>query len=106
YVIVLDTMLFPEDAAAMMQQVGEACVGRMLLCVNSHADWDHAWGNAYFTGAHAAPVIAHDYCRVRMQSEEARQELAGFRRLEPLFQSVQLVPPTITFSQSMTIDGG
>jgi len=41
-----------------------------------------------------------------MLSEEARQELAEFRRLEPLFQGVQLIPPTITFSQSMTIDGG
>ncbi len=106
YVLVLDTMLFPEDAAAMMQQVGDAGAGRILLCVNSHADWDHTWGNAYYTGAHTAPIIAHDYCRVRMQSEEARQELAEFRRLEPLFQSVQLVPPTITFSRSLTIHGG
>lgn len=106
YLIMLDTMLFPEDAAAMMQQVGDACAGRTLLCVNSHADWDHTWGNAYFRGEHAAPVIAHDYCRVRMQSDEAMQELAEFRRLEPLFQRVELVPPTITFSQSMTIDGG
>ena len=106
YVVVLDTMLFPEDAAAMMQQVGDACAGRTLLCVNSHADWDHTWGNAYFRGEHAAPVIAQDFCRVRMQSDEAMQELAEFRRLEPLFQRVELVPPTITFSQSMTIDGG
>jgi glyoxylase-like metal-dependent hydrolase (beta-lactamase superfamily II) len=99
-------MLFPHDVAAMMQQVGEASEGRTLLCVNSHADWDHTWGNAYFTGARATPIIAHNYCRLRMQAEEARRELEEFRRLDPLFQSVHLVPPTITFSEGMTIDGG
>jgi glyoxylase-like metal-dependent hydrolase (beta-lactamase superfamily II) len=43
---------------------------------------------------------------VRLQSAEARRELDEFRGLEPVFQSVELVPPTITFSQSMTIYGG
>jgi glyoxylase-like metal-dependent hydrolase (beta-lactamase superfamily II) len=106
HTIVLDTMLFPDDVAAMMRQVGDSRAERAVLCVNSHADWDHAWGNAYFTGTNAIPIIAHDHCRERILSEAARQELEEFRRLEPLFQQTQLVAPTITFSQSLTIDGG
>jgi glyoxylase-like metal-dependent hydrolase (beta-lactamase superfamily II) len=115
YLVVLDTMLVPGDVDAMIQQVAGMHAGREghegheghgVLCVNSHADWDHAWGNAYFSGARAAPIIAHDYCRTRLQSEEARLELEEFRRLDPLFQQAQLVPPSITFSESMTIDGG
>lgn len=106
YIIVLDTMLFPSDVDAMMQQVGDAREGRTVLCVNSHADWDHAWGNAYFSGARAAPIVAHDYCRLRMQTEEVRRELEEFRQLDQLFLSVRLVPPTITFSERLTIDGG
>jgi glyoxylase-like metal-dependent hydrolase (beta-lactamase superfamily II) len=108
YVVVLDTLLRPEDAAAMMQEerVHEALAGRQVLVVNSHADWDHSWGNAYFTGAHAAPILAHDYCRSRLLSEEAKAELADYRQRYPIFASVALVPPTLTFNQPLTIHGG
>lgn len=106
YLILMDTMLCPDDAAVLMRQVDGSLAGRILLCVNSHADWDHAWGNAFFTGEHFAPIIAHDYCRTRLQSGQARQELEQFRRLDPLFQQVQLIPPTITFSERMAIYGG
>ncbi|HEV2583027.1 MAG TPA: MBL fold metallo-hydrolase [Ktedonobacteraceae bacterium] len=106
YIVMLDTMLFPDDAAAMMQQVVISRMERSVLGVNSHADWDHAWGNAYFSGTNAAPIIAHDHCRERLLSEEARQELDEFRQINASFQQVRLVAPTITFSESLTIDGG
>lgn len=106
YVIILDTMLCPEDVATMMQSLQDDLVGRQMLCVNSHADWDHAYGNGYFTGAHTVPIIAHEHCRARLQSEEARSELAEFQKGHPVFASVALVPPTITFIQGLTIHGG
>src|SRR5690349_14921637 len=80
YVVVLDTMLCPADVADMMSFVADELPGRVVLCVDSHADWDHAWGNAYFTGEHSAPIIAHDYCRTRLQSLEAAEELAEFQQ--------------------------
>ena len=49
YVIVLDTLLCPEDMETVMHEVREELAGRELLVVNSHADWDHCWGNNYFT---------------------------------------------------------
>jgi glyoxylase-like metal-dependent hydrolase (beta-lactamase superfamily II) len=106
YVVVLDTMLCPADVAEMMNFVAEELPGRAVLCVDSHADWDHAWGNAYFTGEHAAPIIAHDYCRMRLQSQEEADGLAEFQQSYALFREVRLVPPTITFAHSMTIHGG
>jgi len=109
YLVVLDTMLCPADAASMMEQVGERAQGRTLLCVNSHADWDHAWGNAHFAGmpgGNSVPIIAHERCRTRLLSEEASEELNEFRRLHPLFQDVELAAPTMTFSQRFTIHGG
>src|SRR5947209_4453768 len=66
YIVLLDTMLCPEDMATVMQSVQDELAGRQVLVVNSHADWDHSWGNAYFTGdhtthtvhtAHAVPII-------------------------------------------------
>lgn len=104
--VMLDTLLCPDDAGQMMQMVQSDIAGKQLLVVNSHADWDHAWGNAYFTGTRAAPIIAHEHGRVRLQSEEARIELADFQQRYPLFHNVKLVPATITFNQNLTISGG
>lgn len=106
YVVVCDTLLCPEDAAAMMRMVQGAMTGRELLVVNSHADWDHVWGNKYFTDEHAAPIIAHEHSLVRWQSEEARKGLEEYQQRYPVFRSVELVPPTITFQHRLTIHGG
>src|SRR5689334_20482302 len=75
YVVLGDTLLCPEDMAQVMQEIQDALAGRQLLVINSHADWDHAWGNGYFTGAHTAPIIAHQHCRTRLQSDEAQTRL-------------------------------
>ncbi len=106
YVVILDTMLCPDDVALMMQSLQDELAGREILCVNSHADWDHAYGNGYFTGTRAVPIIAHEHCRTRLQSEEARSELADFQNRYPIFANVALVPPTITFIRDLTIHGG
>jgi glyoxylase-like metal-dependent hydrolase (beta-lactamase superfamily II) len=106
YVVVLDTMFCPADVAAMIRSVASELAGRTVLCVNSHADWDHAWGNAYFTGEHTAPIIAHEYCLTRLQSQEEADGLLEFQQKYALFRDVRLVPPTITFAESMVIYGG
>ena len=106
YIVLLDTLLCPEDMAIVMQSMQDELVGRQILVVNSHADWDHSWGNAYFTGEHAAPIIAQDYCRVRMLSDEAHTELVDYQSRFPVFHNVALIPPTITFSDRFTIHGG
>lgn len=106
YVVMLDTMLCSEDAAAMMEQVGDVAAGKPLLCVNSHADWDHAWGNAYFQGTRSASIIAHEQCRTRLLSNEASEELRSFQRLSPVFRDVELFAPTLTFTERFTIFGG
>lgn len=106
FVIVLDTLLCPEDMATVMQQVQQDIAGRQLLVVNSHADWDHAWGNSYFTGSRVAPIIAHDYSVKRFKSSESHKELQEFQQRYPLFRNVVLTPPTLTFSHMFTIHGG
>ncbi len=106
FLVFLDTMLCPEDMAVVMQHVQHDLPGRELLVVNSHADWDHSWGNSYFTNPHVAPIIAHDYCHVRMQSDEAHTGLVDYQQRFPVFHNVLLVPPTMTFSDHFTIHGG
>jgi glyoxylase-like metal-dependent hydrolase (beta-lactamase superfamily II) len=103
HVILLDTLLCPEDVSIMLQTVKNELRGRSLLCINSHADWDHAWGNCYFTGVNVAPIIAHDHCLTRLQSTEAHIELHDFQQLSSTFKNVFLLPPTITFNKHFTI---
>lgn len=106
YTIICDTLLCPEDMAQVMQEIRGELAGRQLLVINSHADWDHAWGNGYFTGTHAAPIIAHHHCRERLQADEAKTGLANFQRRDPTFGNTTLTPPTITFTDTLTIYGG
>ncbi len=106
YVVICDTLLSPTDMQPIMEWVSDALLaGRQLLVVNSHADWDHCWGNSYFSAS--APIIAHELCQERMRSEEAKRELADFQdRYYALFDDVELTPPTLTFTDSLTISGG
>ncbi len=106
YVVVLDTLLCPEDMANVMHEVRDELMGRELLVVNSHADWDHCWGNCYFTGNNAVPILGQDYCFTRLGSEEAKAELLEYQHRHPSLQNVVLVAPTITFPDKMTIHGG
>jgi glyoxylase-like metal-dependent hydrolase (beta-lactamase superfamily II) len=103
HVVVLDTLLCPEDVSALVQSVSNELYGRSLLCIDSHADWDHAWGNCYFTGVNVAPIIAHEHCLTRLQSAEAHIELLDFQQRSSTFKNVFLLPPTIIFKQSFTI---
>ena len=87
YVIVLDTLLCPEDMAIVMYAVRDELMDRKLLVVNSHADWDHCWGNGYFTGNNAAPILGQDYCFNRLESEEAKNVFFARMARRPIVAS-------------------
>lgn len=101
YAVVLDTLLCPEDARQMIDAIAPGLSERDLLCVNSHADWDHTWGNGYFS--ESISIVAHEACRLRMLSERARAELAEYQARYPVFQEVFLQPPTLTFCERFRI---
>ncbi len=110
YVVLVDTLINPVTATTLLEIARPYLPGRQLLAVNTHADWDHAWGNQVFAGSQAlypAPVIGTRLCAERIRSPEAAQTLASMREREPeRFGDVQLVPPTIVFEERLTIDGG
>lgn len=97
--LLLDTLNRPSD----LDEIREVVAGKPLLIVNSHADWDHWWGNAAFPGA---PVIAHRLA-VERQRREGKRSLAGKRRSEPeRFADVVLRPATIAFEGTLRLDLG
>lgn len=110
YVILIDTLLNAATAAAVLDHARPYLRERQLLIINSHADWDHAWGNQLFVGPRAeypAPIIAHAECATRLDGQEERATLTAMQQANPsLFNDVVLTKPTLTFRDEIIIDGG
>lgn len=110
YVVLVDTLINPATAHAVMRAIEPDLAGRQLLVINTHADYDHAWGNQLFAGPDArypAPIIAHRHCAARLTAIETQIFLQGAQRREPaIFADVVLTPPTVLFDMALTIDGG
>ncbi len=111
YVVLVDTLINPRTASAMLGIAREHLGGgRQLLVVNTHADWDHCWGNGIFDGPdalHPAPIVASRRCAEQFRSPEAAPFLREMQGREPArFGEVRLVPPTVLFDERLGIDGG
>lgn len=110
YVVLVDTLINARTAAALLEIARPHLAGRQLLAVNTHADWDHAWGNHHFSGPSAvlpAPIIGTRLCAERLRSAEAQQKLSTMRANEPgRFDDVILTPPDLLFEERLAIDGG
>src|SRR4051794_6073995 len=110
YVVLIDTLINQRTAEALLEIAREHLIGRQLLVVNTHADWDHAWGNHVFAGSSPmppAPIIASRRCAERLRSEASQRKLAEMRASEPgRFDDVRLTPPSVLFEQRLVIDGG
>jgi glyoxylase-like metal-dependent hydrolase (beta-lactamase superfamily II) len=111
YVVLVDTVINPATAAQMVAYAQPYLQqGRQLLVVNTHADYDHAWGNQLFAGpgaTHPAPIIASRLCGQWLRGSEALAYLRTMQAQEPeIFGDVVLTPPTLLFDGRMTIDGG
>jgi len=106
YVIICDTLICPEDMELVINEIHSVLMERELLVVNSHADWDHVWGNSHLSGDWNPPIIAHTLCLQRMLSDEAKEVLADYQSRYTTFEHVELAPPTLTFEQTLTIYGG
>ncbi len=108
YLIIFDTGNAPEQMQGIMNAVEGDLQGQQLLIINSHQHFDHVWGNALFSkdGNYFAPIIGHDKSLELAVDSEARKLLAEMQVSRPFLNSVQLIPPTLTFSEKFTIHGG
>ena len=111
WLVIVDTHSTP----ALALQLAEQCVGpadaARLLVVNTHADYDHAWGNQIFAGSAApypAPIIGHVRCAERLVGDEGRLSRAKMDELHPgRFDDLVLTPPNLVVGDGgLTIRGG
>jgi glyoxylase-like metal-dependent hydrolase (beta-lactamase superfamily II) len=115
FVILVDTLLNPTATNHLVEFAKPYFASRQLLVINSHSDWDHAWGNQLFAGPHAlypAPIIAHENARTESFHPENLELLQRLRVERPnifgasAFGEIIITPPTLTFSHDLWIDGG
>lgn len=111
YVILIDTLINPQTASELLHIAGEFLIdGRQLLVVNTHADYDHCWGNQIFNGPNAiypAPIIGSRRCAERFYLPETANLLNDMMEQEPdVYGDVELAPPSLLFDDQLLIDGG
>ena len=99
-VMVWDTLSHPRDMQPVMALAGE----KPIDVVYSHADWDHCWGTE---GLKADIIIGHAACAERFRNGEVSNDLAEKQAQESSqWAAVKVIPPTLSFTQSMSIDLG
>lgn len=111
YVVIVDTMINAATGQKLLDVVREKLVnGRQLLVVNTHADYDHCWGNMVFggeTAVHPAPIIGSKLSVPLFDQPEALETLNQFQAREPdIFNEIVFVSPTVQVDGRLFIDGG
>jgi glyoxylase-like metal-dependent hydrolase (beta-lactamase superfamily II) len=102
--VVVDTLSTPADARQLRSQIADDCRGRSLVVVNTHADYDHAWGNSVFADV---PIIGHLRCGERLQGDEAAADIARRSAEMPgRFDEVVPTPPSILHGDDGLVLGG
>lgn len=95
WTVVVDTLYSRKGAEELKRHLSGN-----LLAVNTHSDWDHAWGNPCFDF-----VVATRRCAERLRA--AQPELDQKRREDPeRFEGAGLRTPDVTFEGEAEIDGG
>jgi glyoxylase-like metal-dependent hydrolase (beta-lactamase superfamily II) len=97
HVFVVDTFLGPGPMEEVkVRLAGEGVRGKPFVVFNTHADYDHYWGNQSFEGS---IIVAHESAlhRIRTQGEEGLKENRG-----QMMGEVQLTPPNLLFRKKIT----
>ncbi len=68
-IFLCDTHLGPKSMEVIKEYITNNKLNyKEIIAFNSHADWDHVWGNCSFEGA---TIVGHKLCRKTIQQEGA-----------------------------------
>ena len=95
-VFVLDTFLGNDSMKIVKSTIAEEgyeC--KSIVVFNSHADYDHYWGNGAFK---EATIVGHELCKARVitEGEASLVKYADHQR-----GMVELMPPNRTFQETL-----
>jgi glyoxylase-like metal-dependent hydrolase (beta-lactamase superfamily II) len=102
--VVVDTLSTPADARQLRAAIEPLLDGRRLVVVNTHADWDHAWGNQVFADA---LVVASRACAERLAGADFTAAMTQMRAEMPgRFDEVVATVPDLAVDGTFALDGG
>lgn len=99
HVFVLDTFLGNDSMKIVQNKIAEeGYAGKPIVVFNSHADYDHYWGNGAFKNA---LIIGHELCKARVlaEGEASLEEYADHQRGE-----IELIPPKRIFQETLIFE--
>jgi len=99
HVFVLDTFLGNDSMKIVNQLIeNEGCASMPVVVFNSHADYDHYWGNGAFKDA---LIIGHERCyqRIISEGEASLVKYADHQR-----GKIDLLPPTHAFQEILKFE--
>lgn len=99
--VIWDTLSHPDDMLAYLPLLSQK---QALDIVYSHADWDHIWGTGSLPHE-TARIIGQTHCLERF-SLDVPHKLEKMAAVETRYQAVELIPPTVAFEKTFTIDLG
>jgi cyclase len=102
-IVLIDTPYLPTDAVKWREEIAKR--GEVRYIINTEHHNDHTTGNFFFPG----PVIAHQQTRAEFASsvgtaEDVRERFRNqLPEAIPLLRDYQPKPPSITFSERLTL---
>lgn len=105
-VLVIDSLYGPSLSLELMQQVRSVTDRPVRYVIDTHAHWDHAFGNQYYE---PAVFIGHENCRRSLAEFADFQRDFGLARRPELgdeFRSIRVLPPVVTYRDFMALHPG
>ncbi|MCI0712897.1 MAG: MBL fold metallo-hydrolase [Chloroflexi bacterium] len=92
--VLIDTMVFPEEARMINRFVQERLNTTVRFIINTHYHADHTYGNCFFDNA---IIVGHEIC-YRLLNEIGRASLAEAKQSSSVFEEVEIRLPNIVFN--------
>jgi glyoxylase-like metal-dependent hydrolase (beta-lactamase superfamily II) len=106
-VLVVDTLISAKEGERFLADIRKVTSKPIRYVVNTHTHLDHAFGNCVFAKL-GATIISHDADRALLEKvgEATLKNIANFGLKPEDMAGTEIVYPTLTFSDRLTIDLG
>lgn len=106
-ILVIDTLISAKEGERFLADIRKVTDKPIRYVVNTHTHLDHAFGNCVFAKL-GATVISHDADRRLLEKvgEATLKNIANFGLKPEDMAGTEIVYPSLTFSERLTIDLG
>ncbi|MBD3189422.1 MAG: MBL fold metallo-hydrolase [Candidatus Heimdallarchaeota archaeon] len=93
---ICDTFLGPDSMKPVIDYLEKEFEEKPIVIFNSHAHWDHYWGNCSFPN----PLIISHEKTIQIMKEKGEEELNKYQKFQK--GDIQLRFPTILFKEALS----